>query len=105
MFQGTDDGHEFLVVDLVVALCRAVLGRQEGHGVEDAIFTVLGQDSSRYVVGGVGLNDDIAVEVEVGEDACRGEPPFELLEGELLILIPMDALVLPGKLGEWLDGG
>ena len=105
MFKGADDGHELLVVDLVVALCRAVLGREEGHGVEDAIFTVLGQVSSGDVVGGVGLNDDVAVEVEVSEDGCRGEPPFELLEGELLILIPMEALVLPGKFGEWSDGG
>ena len=38
--------HKFLVVDLVVAFCRRVLGAEEGHRVEDAVVVVLGQYTS-----------------------------------------------------------
>ena len=68
--------------------------------MEDTVLAILGQDSSGDVVRGIGLNDGIAVEVEVSEDGYRGKPSLKLLEGELLVLIPIEALVLPGKLRE-----
>ena len=74
MLEGADNSHEFLVIDFVVALRQTVLGQEEGLWVKDAVLAILGQYSHRYVVGGIGLNDDIAVEVEVGQDGCSGKP-------------------------------
>ena len=68
--------------------------------MEDSVLAILGQDFRGDIVRGVGLNDDIAVEVQVSEDGSRGELSLELFDGELLVLIPMEALVLPGELRE-----
>ena len=73
--------------------------------MEDAVLAVLGQDSRRDIGRGVGLNDDVAIEVEVGENGCRGEPSLKFLEGELLVLVPVESLVLPGEFREGSYGG
>src|SRR5256885_88998 len=50
-FQGLDNGEEFLVVDLVVALWRCVLGRKEGNRAQFPVVIRLIQDASRSPVG------------------------------------------------------
>ena len=105
MLKGTDNSLGFLVVDLLVALCRAMLGREEGHRVEDPVLTVLGQDTCGDVVGGIGLNDDVAIKVEVSLDRCRSELSFQFLESVLLVLVSIETLVFPGEFYEWPEGG
>ena len=105
MIKGVYDGHKFLTVDFVVSFRQRVLGREECHGVEDAVLAILGQYSCRNVVGSIGLNNHIAVKVEVCQDGGRSETLVELLVSELLILILVETLVLPRELRERMDGG
>ena len=105
MFEGSHDCDAFLIVDLVVALSRAMLCGKESHWVEDAILAILRQDPCGNVFGGIGFDDNIAVEAEVGQYGSRGETSLELLEGKLLVLVPMETLVLPGKFSKWSDHG
>jgi hypothetical protein len=80
-FKGTDDSHEFFVIDLIVAFCGGMFFREEGNWMEDSCIIILGQHTSRDVVRGISFNYNFSVIVKMPEDGGSGEYLLEGLEG------------------------
>ena len=45
-----DDCKEFLIVDFIIAFCRAVFFRVKGHHVQDTFVVLLREDTGRDII-------------------------------------------------------
>jgi hypothetical protein len=96
-FETSYNSHEFFVIYLIVALCRGMLLRIKGDGVEDSLIVVLGEYTGRDVIGGVGFHDDFLVRVEIGQDGSRSKRVFQELKSLFAAITPEEFMVLPSK--------
>jgi len=82
-FEGTDDGEEFAVVDIIVSFClRERLG-EVGTGVPIAVRVGLEEDSARCVFRGIGSDGERGGGVGEVKDWFGQEEGFQGVEGGL----------------------
>ena len=75
--QGTNDGEEFSVVDVIISFCwREWLGKV-GAGVPVAIWVNLEENSTRGILGGISCYGEGGSEVWEVKDRFRQEKGFE----------------------------
>ncbi len=96
-FETSYNSHEFFVIYLVVALCRGMLLRIEGDGVEDSLIIVLGEYTGGDVVGGVSFQNNFFVRVEMGQNGGGSKRVFQELKGLFAVVIPEEFMVLPSE--------
>ena len=76
LLEAADDRQELLVVDLVVTLRRGMFLGEECNRSQDAVVSILRQDASGDIIGGVGFQDNLLFPVKRGQDGYRGEGLF-----------------------------
>jgi hypothetical protein len=77
----TDNGHQLLVVDFIIAFYRAMFLGEKGDRVEDPFIIILGEDASRDIIQSVGFYDCFTVIVEVIKNWGGGEGMLESGKG------------------------
>ena len=93
--EGLKDSKEFLVVSVIIELrCCKGMG-VEGHRLDLTGVSLNGEDCTKGIVQGVGLNNNGFVRNPMSEDWGRGEGGLKGLERLLSGIgeIPRDALV------------
>ena len=71
--ESIEDCQQFFVMSVIVEFqCTESVG-MEGHRVDFTGISLDGEDGSKGVVRGVGLNNDRMVRNPMGEDRCRNE--------------------------------
>jgi len=99
-FKGTDDGEEFVVIDIVVSFClRERLG-EVGTGVPISIGVHLEEDSTRCVFRGIGSDGEGGGEIGEVKDGFLQEKGFEGVKGGLAGGSPVPLEVLFCKVDE-----
>jgi hypothetical protein len=94
MFEGNNDGQEFLVIDLIVCLSREELARVEGNRVQTSFIIILAADSSHSIIRSIWLNDTGLGRVIMAEYRARAEGSLEGLERLLGSRRPFELCIL-----------
>ena len=79
-FKGTNDRHEFLIIDLVICLSRIVLLGVKGNRVEKSFVIVLRQDASGDIIRSISYQNNLAVPIKVSQDGGSGKCILQILE-------------------------
>src|SRR5882762_4720539 len=87
-FQSLDDGQEFAIIDVVVALSLNKRLRHEGDRMPKSVGAGLRQNSTASVLGRITFKTKGGQGIWLDEDGSFEEAGFESIEGELFINRP-----------------
>ena len=99
-FQGTNDGEEFAVIDIVVSFGGGEGLRQVGTGVPIAVGVGLEEDGARRMFRGVRGHGEGGGEVREVKDGLGEEETLEGIKGGLARRGPVPGEVLLGEVEE-----
>ena len=97
------DSKQFLVMYVVVQLCRSESARVKGNWVNFIIFVNNGEDCSKSIVQGIGFHNELSIGNPMSEDRCGGECFLERVESILTEGVKLPRNVLPGEACQWND--
>ena len=99
-FQGTDNGQEFAVIDVIVSFCGGEGLREVGTGVPIAIGIGLEEDGAGCVFRGVSGNSEGGGEVGKVKDGFGEKELFEGVKGGLASRGPVPREIFLGEVEE-----
>ena len=95
----SNDSQELFVIDLIVNLCGCEILREEYNRAENTVITILRDDTSGYIIRGIGLDDRLFTVVEIGKDQGRNETTFKFFKYFLLSFLPLKRDILLSYIG------
>jgi hypothetical protein len=101
MFEGNNDGQEFLVIDLIVHFSREELARVEGNRMQTSFIIILAADSSQSIIRSIWLNDTGLGRVIMVEYRARAEGFLEGIECLLGSRGPFELCILLEQGCQW----
>jgi len=97
------DGKQFLIMCVVVQLCRSESARLKGNWVNFIIFINNREDFSESIVRGIGFHNELSIGNPISEDRCRGKCFLERVESISTGGVKLPRNVLPGEVCQWND--
>jgi len=92
------DSKKLLVIDLVIELCRGHPSQEEGDQMNiPMVGGDLRDNGGNGVVGGVRLDDNGIIGIEMNEDGGLHEGFFKLVERDLVLQAPNELHIFPGE--------
>ena len=95
------DGKQFLVMCVVVQLCRSESARVKGNWVNFIIFINNGEDCSESIVRGIGFHNELSIRNPMSENRSGGKCFLERVESILIREVELPRNVLPGEVCQW----
>ena len=91
------DGKQFLVMCVVVQLCRSESARVKGNWVNFIIFITNGEDCSESIVRGIGFHNELSIRNPMSENKSEGECLLEKVESIMIGGVELSRNVLPDE--------
>jgi len=98
-----ENGKQFLVMCVIVQLCRSESGRVKGNWVNFIIFINNGENSSESIVQGISFHDELSIGNPMSEDRFGGKCFLERVESILTGEVKLPRNVLPDEACQWND--
>ena len=92
------DGKQFLVMCVVVQLCRSESARVKGNWVNFIIFINNGEDCSESIVRGIGFHNELSIRNPMSKDRSGGKCFLERVESISTGGVKLPRNVLLGKI-------
>ena len=102
-FEGFKDGKQFLVMCVVVQLCRSESARVKGNWMNFIIFVNNGEDCSKSIVQGISFHNELSIGNPMSKDRSRGKCFLERVESILTGGVKLPRNVLPNEACQWND--
>jgi len=78
--EGFKDGKQFLVMCVIIQLCRSKSVRVKDNWINFIIFVNNGEDCSESIVQGISFHDELSIRNPMSEDRCRSKYFLERVE-------------------------
>jgi len=95
------DGKQFLVMCVVVQLCRSESVRVKDNWVNFIIFVNNGEDYSESIVRGISFHNELSIGNPMSEDRSGGKCFLERVENILTGGVELPRNVLSGEVCQW----
>ena len=97
------DDKQFLVICVIVQLCRSKSVRVKDNWMNFIIFVNNGEDCSESIVWGIGFRDELSIGNPMSKNRSRGECFLERVESILTEGVKLPRNVLLGEACQWND--
>ena len=91
------DGKQFLVICVVVQLCRSKSARVKGNWMNFIIFINNREDCSESIVRGISFHNELSIRNPMSKDKSRGKCFLERVESILTEEVELPRNVLLGE--------
>jgi len=102
-FESFKDGKQFLVICIVVQLCRSESARVKGNWVNFIININNGENCSKSIVQGISFHDELSIGNPMSKDRSRGKYFLERVESIYTGGVELPRNVLLGEMCQWND--
>jgi len=96
-------GKQFLVMCIIVQLCRSESVRVKGNWMNFIIFVNNGEDCSESIVRGISFHNELSIRNPMSENRSESECLLEKVESIMIGGVELSRNVLPGEVCQWND--